>query len=202
MRRLRRARIAQQKVEIFKPIIDRRYSDTEVVSHDSNAIRCTPVESSGNILLLSSDTDVVGIDEAQFFDNGLVDVCTTLASYGVRVIVAGLDMDYTGKPFGPVPYLMACAEYVSKVHAICVNCGDLANFSYRRSGVPDLWNLVQVIPTRQYAGLVMISCELTNPNKNVSQMYLFSDIASMLNARAEISTDAQVRRPVFDTVLL
>lgn len=134
MRRLRRARIAQQKVEIFKPIIDRRYSETEVVSHDSNAIRCTPVESSGNILLLSSDTDVVGIDEAQFFDNGLVDVCTTLASYGVRVIVAGLDMDYTGKPFGPVPYLMACAEYISKVHAICVNCGDLANFSYRRSG--------------------------------------------------------------------
>jgi thymidine kinase len=131
LRRLRRARIAKQNVEIFKPLIDRRYSDVEVVSHDANSFRCTPVESSGNILLLSANTDVIGIDEAQFFDNGLVDVCNTLAGQGIRVIVAGLDMDFKGKPFGPMPGLMACAEYVTKVHAICVRCGDLANHSFR-----------------------------------------------------------------------
>ncbi|TCO07672.1 thymidine kinase [Natronoflexus pectinivorans] len=131
LRRLRRARIARQNVEIFKPLVDRRYSEEEVVSHDANSIRCTPVESSGNILLLSGNTDVIGIDEAQFFDNGLVDVCNTLASQGVRVIIAGLDMDFKGKPFGPMPGIMACAEYVTKVHAICMQCGDLAHFSYR-----------------------------------------------------------------------
>lgn len=131
LRRLKRARIAQMKVEIFKPFVDQRYSDVEVVSHDANTIRCTPVNSSGNILLLSGDTDVVGIDEAQFFDNGLVEVCNALAAQGIRVIVAGLDMDFKGKPFGPMPALMACAEYVTKVHAICVRCGDLAQFSFR-----------------------------------------------------------------------
>ena len=131
LRRLRRARIAQQKVEIFKPVVDRRYSEEEVVSHDANSILCTPVESSGNILLLSGNTEVIGIDEAQFFDNGLIEVCNNLANQGVRVIVAGLDMDFKGKPFGPMPGLMACAEYVTKVHAICVRCGDLAQYSYR-----------------------------------------------------------------------
>jgi thymidine kinase len=131
LRRLRRARIARQKVEIFKPVVDRRYSEEEVVSHDANSILCTPVESSGNIFLLSGNTEVIGIDEAQFFDNGLIEVCNNLANQGVRVIVAGLDMDFKGKPFGPMPGLMACAEYVTKVHAICVRCGDLAQYSYR-----------------------------------------------------------------------
>ena len=131
IRRLRRAQFALLRVEIFKPCVDTRYSDEEVVSHDAHAIRSTPVESAQNILLLTSDVDVVGIDEAQFFDEGIVDVCRALADSGVRVIVAGLDMDYTGKPFGPMPALMATAEYVTKVHAICVRCGNLAHHSHR-----------------------------------------------------------------------
>ena len=130
-RRLRRAQFANLRVEIFKPCVDTRYSDEEVVSHDAHAIRSTPVESAQNILLLTSDVDVVGIDEAQFFDEGIVDVCRALADSGVRVIAAGLDMDYTGKPFGPMPALMATAEYVTKVHAICVRCGNLAHHSHR-----------------------------------------------------------------------
>ena len=131
IRRLKRAKFANQKVEIFKPCIDTRYSEEEVVSHDSHAIRSTPVDSPQNILLMSSDVDVVGIDEAQFFDESIVDVCRQLADNGVRVIVAGLDMDYMGKPFGPMPALMATAEYVTKVHAICVRCGNLAHHSHR-----------------------------------------------------------------------
>jgi thymidine kinase len=131
IRRLRRAKFANQRVEIFKPMLDVRYSETEVVSHDDNAIRSTPVESSGSILLLTGEVDVVGIDEAQFFDYHLVDVCKVLADRGVRVIVAGLDMDYLGKPFGPMPQLMAMAEYVTKVHAICMRCGNLAHHSHR-----------------------------------------------------------------------
>lgn len=131
IRRLKRARFAKQKVEIFKPHIDTRYSVEEVVSHDSNSIHSTPVTSSGNIMLLVSDVDVVGIDEAQFFDDNLVDVCNKLADQGIRVIVAGLDMDFRGKPFGPIPHIMACAEYVTKVHAICVKCGNLAHYSHR-----------------------------------------------------------------------
>ncbi|TAJ14156.1 thymidine kinase [Marinilabiliaceae bacterium JC017] len=131
LRRLKRAQIARLKVEIFKPKVDVRYSEEKVVSHDANSIPSTPVDSSGNILLLSSEVNVVGIDEAQFFDNGLVEVCTTLANQGIRVIVAGLDMDFQGKPFGPIPSLMAIAEYVTKVHAICIRCGDLAHFSHR-----------------------------------------------------------------------
>jgi thymidine kinase len=133
LRRLRRAGIARQRVEIFKPLVDNRYSEQEVVSHDSNSIRSTPVESSGNILLLCGNVDVVGIDEAQFFDNNLINVCNQLAGQGVRVIVAGLDMDFKGLPFGPVPALMASAEYVTKVHAICMRCGDLAQYSLRKS---------------------------------------------------------------------
>ena len=131
IRRMKRAQFANLKVEIFKPSIDVRYSEAEVVSHDANAILSTPVESAQNILLMASDVDVVGIDEAQFFDDGIVDVCRKLADSGVRVIVAGLDMDYMGVPFGPMPALMATAEYVTKVHAICVRCGDLANHSHR-----------------------------------------------------------------------
>lgn len=133
IRRLRRAKFANLKVEIFKPKIDVRYSDEEVVSHDSNSIMSTPVDSSSNILLLTSDVDVVGIDEVQFFDEGIVDVVQSLASRGIRVICAGLDMDYLGKPFGPMPNLMAVAEDVTKVHAICVRCGDLAYVSNRLS---------------------------------------------------------------------
>jgi thymidine kinase len=133
IRRLKRAKFAKQRVEIFKPQVDTRYSEVEVVSHDSNSIHSTPVSSSGNIFLLSSDVDVVGIDEAQFFDLGLTEVCNKLADQGVRVIVAGLDMDFRGIPFGPMPHLMAVAEYVTKVHAICVKCGDLAQYTHRKS---------------------------------------------------------------------
>jgi len=131
IRRLNRAKIARQNVEIFKPHIDVRYSEDEVVSHDSNSIRSTPVETSANILLLTSNVDVVGIDEAQFFDNGLSEVCNELANQGIRVIVAGLDMDFKGNPFGPIPSIMATAEYVTKVHAVCMRCGNLANYSHR-----------------------------------------------------------------------
>ena len=132
IRRLRRAMFAGLKVEIFKPSIDTRYSETSVVSHDEKSIPSTPVGNATSILLLAAGVEVVGIDEAQFFDNSLIEVCTTLADGGVRVIVAGLDMDFAGKPFGPMPALMAVAEYVSKVHAICVRCGNLANYSHRK----------------------------------------------------------------------
>lgn len=131
IRRLKRAKIAKQRIEIFKPEVDTRYSDTEVVSHDTNSIPSTPVGSSQNIPLLVGDVDVVGIDEAQFFDNGIVEVCTTLAAQGYRVIVAGLDMDFKGVPFGPMPALMAIADDVTKVHAICVRCGAPAYVSHR-----------------------------------------------------------------------
>jgi thymidine kinase len=131
IRRMKRAQFAKQKVEIFKPTVDTRYDENEVVSHDSNAIHSTPVPNSSNILILADDVDVVGIDEAQFFDMGLVDVCNQLANRGIRVIIAGLDMDYRGKPFGPIPNLLATAEYVTKVHAICMHCGELANHSHR-----------------------------------------------------------------------
>ena len=131
IRRLKRAKIANLKTEIFKPLIDTRYHETEVVSHDANSITSTPVPSSQTILLLSNDVQVVGIDEAQFFDDGLPDVCEQLAANGIRVIIAGLDMDFLGRPFGPIPALLAKAEYITKVHAICVRCGALANHSYR-----------------------------------------------------------------------
>ncbi|MDE1191731.1 MAG: thymidine kinase [Arachidicoccus sp.] len=132
IRRLRRVKIANLKVEIFKPAIDNRYSEGAVVSHDSNEILSTPVRSSQNILLLSQDVDVVGIDEAQFFDEEIINVCEILARKGVRVIVAGLDMDYKARPFGPMPQLLAIADYITKLHAICVKCGNIANISYRK----------------------------------------------------------------------
>lgn len=131
IRRLNRARIAQQKLEIFKPAIDTRYHDSNVVSHDENEIRSTPVQFANDILLLAGESDVVGIDEAQFFDDTLIEVCERLASQGKRVIIAGLDMDFEGNPFGPVPKMMAIAEFVTKVHAICMKCGALASYSYR-----------------------------------------------------------------------
>ncbi len=138
IRRLKRAKIAKLKVEIFKPAIDTRYSVAEVVSHDENSILSTPVENSGNIMLLTGDVNVIGIDEAQFFDNGLIDVCVSLANMGIRVIIAGLDMDFKGKPFGPIPGLMAVADHITKVHAICMRCGDVAQFSHRLSAADKL----------------------------------------------------------------
>ena len=131
IRRMKRAVFAKQSVEIFKPSIDTRYSEEDVVSHDHNSITCTPIDSSSAILLLAAGIDVVGIDEAQFLDEGLVDVCNELANKGVRVIVAGLDMDFKGIPFGPMPALCAIADDVTKVHAICVKCGSLAYVSHR-----------------------------------------------------------------------
>lgn len=133
IRRLRRAQFAGQKVEIFKPSLDTRYSENRVVSHDEKSITSTPVDHSSAILLLAGDVNVVGIDEAQFFDGLLVEVCNALADNGTRVIVAGLDMDFMGKPFGPIPSLLAVAEYITKVHAICVRCGNLAQYSFRKS---------------------------------------------------------------------
>ena len=131
IRRMKRAKLSRQKVEIFKPAIDVRYSEEDVVSHEGNAIPSTPVESAASILLMGSDADVLGIDEAQFFDSQIVDVCNELANRGTRIIVAGLDLDFKGKPFGPMPQLCAIADDVTKVHAICVRCGALAYVSHR-----------------------------------------------------------------------
>lgn len=150
IRRMKRAQFAKQKVEIFKPALDTRYSEENIVSHDQNSIPCTPVESSGNILLFSGDRDVVGIDEAQFFDEGLPEVCLKLANQGVRVIVAGLDMDFRGKPFGSIPALCAIADDVTKVHAICVECGSLALHSFR---LADNENLVLLGEKDEYQPL-------------------------------------------------
>lgn len=133
IRRIHRSQFANQKVEIFKPAVDTRYDDQEVVSHDQNSVNATPVESAYNILILAGECDVVGIDEAQFFDEAIVDVANQLANSGKRVIIAGLDMDFKGRPFGPMPFLMATAEYVTKVHAICMKTGNLAHYSHRKS---------------------------------------------------------------------
>jgi len=133
IRRLRRAQFAGLKVEIFKPSLDNRYSENRVVSHDDKSILSTPVDNSSAILLLAGDVHVVGIDEAQFFDNAIVDVCNELADKGIRIVVAGLDMDFMGNPFGPMPALLSIAEFVTKVHAICMRCGNLAQYSYRKS---------------------------------------------------------------------
>ena len=161
IRRLRRAKFAHLKVEIFKPMIDVRYSEEEVVSHNATSILSTPVESSSSILLLSHDVDVVGIDEAQFFDDGIVEVCQKLANSGVRVIVAGLDMDYLGNPFGPMPTLMAIAEHVDKVHAICVKCGDPAQHSHRLSQSD---KLVELGETDKYEPLCRHCFNKANPH--------------------------------------
>jgi thymidine kinase len=138
IRRLKRAKFARQRVEIFKPEIDKRYDEEKVISHDSNEIRSTPVSAAANIPILADNCDVVGIDEAQFFDDEIVKVCNDLANRGVRVIIAGLDMDFKGNPFGPMPALMATAEYVTKVHAVCTRTGNLANYSFRKAKSTDL----------------------------------------------------------------
>lgn len=153
IRRLKRAKFAKQQVEIFKPAIDIRYHEAKVVSHDANEIHSTPVPSSSNILLMANNVEVVGIDEAQFFDMELVNVCNQLANNGTRVIIAGLDMDYLGKPFGPMPQLLAIAEYVTKVHAICMKCGNLANHSHR---ITDENSLVLLGETNNYEPLCRV----------------------------------------------
>ena len=150
IRRLKRAQFAKQKVEIFKPMVDTRYNEDMVVSHDSNEIRSTPVPAAANLRILGDTCDVVGIDEAQFFDDEIVTVCNDLANKGVRVVVAGLDMDFKGNPFGPMPALMATAEYVTKVHAICTRTGNLANYSFRKSSND---NLVFLGETEEYEPL-------------------------------------------------
>jgi len=138
IRRLRRAQYAGLKVVIFKPSLDKRYSETRVVSHDERSIVSTPVDNSSAIILLAGDADVVAVDEAQFFDSSIVDICKQLADDGTRVIVAGLDMDFMGNPFGPMPALMAVAEHVTKLHAICMRCGNLAHYSFRKTGQPQV----------------------------------------------------------------
>ena len=165
IRRLKRAQFAKQKVEIFKPQIDTRYHEEKVVAHAGSEIMSTPVPSSSTILLMANDVDVVGIDEAQFFDMELINVCNQLADSGVRVIIAGLDMDFQGKPFGPMPALLACAEYVTKVHAICMNCGSLAHISHRKTADT---NLVLLGETDSYEPLcrdcyneVNVSCKVS-----------------------------------------
>ncbi|MEP2936497.1 MAG: thymidine kinase [Gilvibacter sp.] len=150
IRRLKRAQFAKQRVEIFKPAVDKRYDDDLVVSHDSNEIRSTPVPAAANIPILADNCDVVGIDEAQFFDDEIVKVCNDLANRGIRVIVAGLDMDFKGNPFGPMPALMATAEYVTKVHAVCTRTGNLAQYSFRKAQSEDL---VLIGETEEYEPL-------------------------------------------------
>lgn len=150
IRRLKRAQFAKQRVEIFKPSVDTRYDATDVVSHEGNAIRSTPVPAAANIRILADGCDVVGIDEAQFFDDEIIRVCNDLANAGVRVIVAGLDMDFKGNPFGPMPALMATAEYVTKVHAVCTRTGNLAHFSFRKAQSQDI---VMLGETEEYEPL-------------------------------------------------
>lgn len=150
IRRLRRAQFAKQRIEIFKPAVDTRYDEENVVSHQGNEIRSTPVPAAANIRLLADGCDVVGIDEAQFFDDEIVTVCNDLANAGIRVIVAGLDMDFKGQPFGPMPALMATAEYVTKVHAVCTRTGNLANYSFRKAAND---NLVMLGETEEYEPL-------------------------------------------------
>jgi thymidine kinase len=172
IRRLKRAQFAKQKVEIFKPIVDTRYHDERVVSHDENTIRSTPVPAASNIILLADGCDVVGIDEAQFFDDEIVTVCNDLANKGVRVVVAGLDMDFKGNPFGPMPALMATAEYVTKVHAVCTRTGNLANYSFRKS---DNENLVLLGETEEYEPL----------SRAAFYKAMLKEKVSMMNVKAE-----------------
>ena len=167
IRRLKRAQFARQKVEIFKPAVDIRYDDEKVVSHDANEIRSTPVPAAANIPILADGCDVVGIDEAQFFDDEIVGVCNDLANKGIRVIVAGLDMDFKGNPFGPMPNLMATAEYVTKVHAVCTRTGNLANYSFRKSSND---NLVFLGETDEYEPLSRAAFYKAMLKEKVSQM--------------------------------
>ena len=182
IRRLRRAHFAKQKVEIFKPAIDKRYDNEMVVSHDANEIRSTPVPSASNIPLLADGCDVVGIDEAQFFDEEIVNVCNDLANKGVRVIVAGLDMDFKGNPFGPMPNLMATAEYVTKVHAVCTHTGNLAQYSHRKSKDD---NLVLLGEVNEYEPLSRAAYYMANVKKGVKS----------INQSKAVSLDNSIKKP-------
>ncbi|MGB5820234.1 MAG: thymidine kinase [Saonia sp.] len=172
IRRLKRAKFAKQRVEIFKPIVDTRYREEMVVSHDDNEIRSTPVPAAANIRLLADGCDVVGIDEAQFFDDEIVTVCNDLANKGVRVVVAGLDMDFKGNPFGPMPALMATAEYVTKVHAICTRTGNLANYSFRKSNNE---KLVLIGETEEYEPLSRAAFYKAMLREKINQMEVESE---------------------------
>jgi len=172
IRRLKRAQFAKQKVEIFKPMVDIRYDEDMVVSHDANEIRSTPVPAAANIRILGDTCDVVGIDEAQFFDDEIVTVCNDLANKGVRVVVAGLDMDFKGNPFGPMPALMATAEYVTKVHAICTRTGNLASYSFRKSNNNDL---VMLGETEEYEPLSRAAFYKAMLKEKVSTMNVDSE---------------------------
>ncbi|MEM0933367.1 MAG: thymidine kinase [Bacteroidota bacterium] len=181
IRRLKRAKFAKQKVEIFKPIVDTRYHEDMVVSHDANEIRSTPVPAAANIRLLADGCDVVGIDEAQFFDDEIVTVCNDLANKGVRVVVAGLDMDFKGNPFGPMPALMATAEYVTKVHAVCTRTGNLANYSFRKS---DDDNLVLLGETGEYEPLSRAAFYKAMLNEKINRMEVRAEEIAAKNKTA------------------
>ncbi|MEN8789924.1 MAG: thymidine kinase [Flavobacteriaceae bacterium] len=180
IRRLKRAQFARQNVEIFKPIVDTRYDHDHVVSHDENTIRSTPVPSAAHIRLLADNCDVVGVDEAQFFDDEIVTVCNDLANSGIRVVVAGLDMDFKGNPFGPMPALMATAEYVTKVHAICTRTGNLANYSFRKSNND---NLVFLGETEEYEPLSRAAYYRAMLKEKVSKMKV--EAAEIVNSKKD-----------------
>ena len=186
IRRLKRAQFARQKVEIFKPTLDVRYDEEMVVSHDSNEIRSTPVPAAANIPILADGCDVVGIDEAQFFDDEIVRVCNDLANKGVRVIVAGLDMDFKGNPFGPMPNLMATAEYVTKVHAVCTRTGNLAQYSYRKAKSD---NLVLLGEVDEYEPLSRAAFYKTMLRDKVRQIHV--NDAEEISSKKEEATPKQ-----------
>ena len=188
IRRLKRAQFAKQKVEIFKPSVDMRYDKQMVVSHDSNEIRSTPVPSSENIRILASDVAVVGIDEAQFFDEGIVDVCNDLANRGIRVIVAGLDMDFKGKPFGPMPALMATAEYVTKVHAVCTRTGNLAHYSHRTI---DNDELVVLGETQEYEPLSRSAYYTAIRNQEKEKLQANNNLDALNSKRTKVLRNAK-----------
>jgi thymidine kinase len=183
IRRLKRAQFAKLKVEIFKPMVDTRYDDDKVVSHDANEIRSTPVPAAANIRILADTCDVIGIDEAQFFDDEIVTVCNDLANKGIRVIVAGLDMDFKGNPFGPMPALMATAEYVTKVHAICTRTGNLAHYSYRKSSND---KLVLLGETEDYEPLSRGAFYKTMLREKVRHMKVASEEVKPLKKRPDV----------------
>jgi thymidine kinase len=178
IRRLKRAQFAKQKVEIFKPAIDTRYNEAMVVSHDANEIRSTPVPAAANIPILADGCDVVGIDEAQFFDGEIVRICNDLANKGIRVIVAGLDMDFKGNPFGPMPNLMATAEYVTKVHAVCTKTGNLAQYSHRKTNND---NVIMLGETDEYEPLSRAAYYKASLREKVNKMPVESETVSNEN---------------------
>lgn len=191
IRRLKRAQFARQKVEIFKPMVDSRYHEDKVVSHDENEIRSTPVPAAANIRILADDCEVVGIDEAQFFDDEIISVCNDLANKGVRVVVAGLDMDFKGNPFGPMPGLMATAEYVTKVHAICTRTGNLAHYSFRKSNNE---SLVLLGETEEYEPLSRAAYYKAMLREKISKLTVDAEeVKNRPSASKSIKTDPSAK---------